>query len=98
MEMFIVGFKVLSAVTMKSRPTVLWDLAPCSPVEVYRHFGGTFCFSLQGRKVSQARKSIALFLAGSLLGLPFHAENGGSTFFRSSIQLLTDCTALYPRI
>jgi hypothetical protein len=34
---FIVGFEVLTAVVMKS--TIFWDIMPCSPLKVNRHFG-----------------------------------------------------------
>jgi hypothetical protein len=35
-----VGFKVLTAVVVKS--TVFWDITPCSPLKVKRRFGGTY--------------------------------------------------------
>jgi hypothetical protein len=44
--------EVLTAVIMTSRPTIFWDVTPCSPVEVHRRFGGTYY--LQGRRVRQA--------------------------------------------
>jgi hypothetical protein len=28
--------------------TVFWDVAPCSVIEVYRRFGGAYCFHYQG--------------------------------------------------
>jgi hypothetical protein len=36
------------------RVTILWYVTPCSTVEVYWRFGGTCCFHLQCRRVSQA--------------------------------------------
>jgi hypothetical protein len=48
-----VGTEVLTQVSMKSAAS--WDIS-CSPVEVHRRFGGTYCFHLQGRSVSRARK------------------------------------------
>jgi hypothetical protein len=48
-----VEFAILTAVTMKSG--IFWDVTPCRPVGVRRHYGGTYCPHLQGRGVSQAR-------------------------------------------
>jgi hypothetical protein len=39
-----VRFEVLTAVVMKS--TIFWDITPCSPLKVNRHFGGTYCHFL----------------------------------------------------
>jgi hypothetical protein len=36
----LVGFEVLTAVVMKSN--IFWDITPCSPLQVNRHFGGTY--------------------------------------------------------
>jgi hypothetical protein len=33
---------------VKSRPTLFWNVTPCSPVEVRRLFEGTYCLRLQG--------------------------------------------------
>jgi hypothetical protein len=30
-----------------------WDVTPCSPVDVHRSFGVTYCLHLQNRRVSQ---------------------------------------------
>jgi hypothetical protein len=49
-SLFLVLFKVGTAVTMKN--TIFWNVKPCSPVEVYRRFGGTCCFHLQGIRIS----------------------------------------------
>jgi hypothetical protein len=39
---------------------VLWDMTPCSPVDVHQCFGGTYCLHLQGKIVSQvSRKQLA---------------------------------------
>jgi hypothetical protein len=40
-------------VTMKN--AIIWDVMLCSTAEVHRRLGGTYCFHLQGRRVSQAR-------------------------------------------
>jgi hypothetical protein len=44
------------------RVTILWYVTPCSTVEVYWRFGGTCCFHLQGRRVSQAISQGCSFL------------------------------------
>jgi hypothetical protein len=33
---------------MEDKITVLWDVAPCSLVEVYRRFRGAYCLHHQG--------------------------------------------------
>jgi hypothetical protein len=43
-----VGFEVLTAVSTKM--AVFWVVAPCSLVEVYRRFGGTYCLHHQGNE------------------------------------------------
>jgi hypothetical protein len=36
--------------TMKTlKSTIFWDIAPCNPLSVNRHFGGTYRLHLQGR-------------------------------------------------
>jgi hypothetical protein len=35
--------------------TIFWDITPCSPLRVNRHFGGTYRLHLQGRKISRER-------------------------------------------
>jgi hypothetical protein len=47
------GFQLLTALIMKS--TIIWDMIPCSSLEVNRRFGGTYCLYLQGRKIIPAR-------------------------------------------
>jgi hypothetical protein len=47
-----IGFELLTAVAMKS--IILWDVTPCSLVEVYMHLRGIYCFHLQCRAVSLA--------------------------------------------
>jgi hypothetical protein len=37
--------------------TVLWDVTPCSLVNIYRYFGGTICLYLHGIRVNRAKKS-----------------------------------------
>jgi hypothetical protein len=51
--LFFVGFEVLTADVMNS--SIFWDITRCSPFKVNRHFGGTCCLHLHGRRKSQAR-------------------------------------------
>jgi hypothetical protein len=39
---------ILMAVTMKI--TAFWDMTPCSVVDMYKHFGGTFGLLFQSRR------------------------------------------------
>jgi hypothetical protein len=43
-----VRFEVLTAVTMKI--TVVCNVTSCILLDIYNHFGGTFCLDLEGRK------------------------------------------------
>jgi hypothetical protein len=45
------GLQALTAVIIKI--TVVWDLTRCSPVNVHRRFGWTYCLHLQDRRVIQ---------------------------------------------
>jgi hypothetical protein len=47
-----VGFQFLAAVLMKN--PIFWKITPCSLLKIIRCFGGTCCFHLQDRRVSQA--------------------------------------------
>jgi hypothetical protein len=60
--------------------TIFWDLTPCSPVDVHRRFGGTFCFHC------------CQILGGFLLGLFFEYEDGGSVFL-GNVGELSDYTS-----
>jgi hypothetical protein len=46
-------FKIKTALFLIS--TIFWDIMLCSPLKVNRHFGGTYCLHIQGRRISQAR-------------------------------------------
>jgi hypothetical protein len=74
-----VGFEVLTMVVVKS--TIFWDITPCSPLNVNRHFGGTYRLHLQGRKQIQQEISVMEAICSS----------------ESSVDTLTDYAALYPR-
>jgi hypothetical protein len=34
---------------------IFWDVPLCNPVELHRHFGGTYFLHLWGQRLSQAR-------------------------------------------
>jgi hypothetical protein len=34
---------------------IFWNIMPCSPLEVNRHFGGIYCLQLHSQRISQAR-------------------------------------------
>jgi hypothetical protein len=53
-NIIFVGFEVFTTVVMKS--TIFWDITPCSPLKVYRRFGGTYRLHLQGRKNKLSKK------------------------------------------
>jgi hypothetical protein len=57
--------EILTAITMKC--SIFWDVTPCSPVKIYRRFGGAYCLHLQVRKTSQAMRSACLFTRFGLL-------------------------------
>jgi hypothetical protein len=52
--MVFMVFEVLTAVVIKD--SILWDITPCSPLEVNWRFGGTRRFHLRGWRISQSRK------------------------------------------
>jgi hypothetical protein len=49
---------VLTEVSVSSRPTILYDITQCSPVEVLRRFVGIYLLHHQGWRVSQARRRL----------------------------------------
>jgi hypothetical protein len=55
-----VGFRVLTAVVMKS--SIFWDITPCSPLKVNRRFGGTCRLHLQDRRISRERNQKPCYL------------------------------------
>jgi hypothetical protein len=51
--MIRVGLEVLAAVVQES--LIFWDITPCSPLKVYRRFGGTLfllCYLEDGLDIS----------------------------------------------
>jgi hypothetical protein len=75
------GFHVLTVGTMGS--AVFWDITSCSPLEVRRRSGVTYCLYLQDGRLSQVSSQQKAggeqrFLTGHLLALFFIPE--GSMF------------------
>jgi hypothetical protein len=58
-----------------------WYVLPCGPVD-QRRFGGTYCLSLQCRKIKEDR--------AVLLGVLFDAKDRGSTLLRNVEESLPD--------
>jgi hypothetical protein len=78
---------------MKS--TIFWDVRPSSLDLLYQLLGGTYCFHLQGRRVSQVSKKQETCLLGSC----FDPEDRGGTFLRNVDKfLLPNYTAPHPRM
>jgi hypothetical protein len=69
-----VGFKVLTAVVLKS--SVFCDITSCSQLKVIRRFGVTCRLHLQGRRILEAKTSMKV-------GLFFYPEEGGDIFLRN---------------
>jgi hypothetical protein len=45
-------FEAIAAVSLKR--TMFCDVTPCSPVEAYQRFGGSYCRHLHGRRIRRA--------------------------------------------
>jgi hypothetical protein len=60
-----------------------WDVTLCSLAESSGRFGGTYCFHLHCRRMSQENSSWQL-------GLPFYIEDRGCKCLRSVCKLLSD--------
>jgi hypothetical protein len=63
---------VLTAVAMNRN--IVWDVMPCSAVEVIRRLGATYWSHLQSEEQPTSRRACCL------LGLYFDPEGGSSTF------------------
>jgi hypothetical protein len=66
---------------MKS--TIFWDITPCSPLSVYRRFGGTYRLHLQGQKISSARNQ-----PESRWQACFHARFSLNSFFTLKMEAI----------
>jgi hypothetical protein len=74
-------FEATAAVSLKR--TVFRDITPCSPVEAYRRFGGTYCLHLHGEVEQAGRKQSYVLDADHSLDLLFDLKD----------KLLRDYTA-----
>jgi hypothetical protein len=64
---------------MTLKNTVFRDMISCSPMEVYRCFGGTYCLHLRGLRLNQETHkgaAITLLASSMLLALLCDPEDG----------------------
>jgi hypothetical protein len=100
-SLFQVNTSPIDKFTDWRKSIIFWDVTSCSLAEVYRTFEVTYCFHLQGQRISRAIKA-GPHQAGShsaswLLGLLLDPEDGGSTFLRNVGKLLPDYITSHPR-
>jgi hypothetical protein len=84
-----VGIDVLAAEYIKR--IIFSQVTPCSPIEVHGRFGETYCFLIQGRKVSQEARH-----RQQIYSSVFSTEDFGEIFFRNFGEILWDHTASRP--
>jgi hypothetical protein len=61
--------------------TVVWRVTPCSLVEVYQHFRGTYCVCLQDRGICEEtdrNQGASIVIAGCFLDIFFDPEDIGN--------------------
>jgi hypothetical protein len=54
----LIGFEVITAVVMKMKIAIFWDIAPCR-LNMSRCFGGMYHLHLQGQKSAEQEKGRA---------------------------------------
>jgi hypothetical protein len=91
--MHYVRFELFTAVTMKN--AVFWDVAPCRSY-VSRHFWGTYCLHLVGRKIRERGTCVSRWLQTAHPREFYYREEGGHTFLRN-VGSHKIYTAPYPR-
>jgi hypothetical protein len=91
---YVVGFEVLTAVTINS--FIFWDIISSSSVKGSRRFGGTYRLLLQGRRVSQTRsyvgtgrKQISAEIISSGLEQRRKTQNVFSTLVTSAVHCMS---------
>jgi hypothetical protein len=95
---FLAGFKVLTAVAIKS--SVFWAITLCSPVKVNKCFGGTYPLHLQGWRVRRktewsCQQLSACFMLVSCLQYRSKLKTEAEYFFETSVNFhrITRCYA-----
>jgi hypothetical protein len=63
---------------------IFWDITPCSPLKVNRHFGGTCHIHRLGRRVNQVRNQYKAGGKQILLSLLYNPEDEGDVFSRNA--------------
>jgi hypothetical protein len=88
--LLLVGFEVITADIMKS--SIFCDITACSPLEVYRRFGGTY----QDRRIRQAWSRWQAEYCFTLVSF-FGPNDRSDMFLRNVRRLPKDYMPLYPR-
>jgi hypothetical protein len=73
-------------------------MAPSGMIEVYIHFGGTYCLHLQGRRVSQAVKVLLLGCLAYSCACWMETRRSFETlvnFSRATLQLIPEVNTLH---
>jgi hypothetical protein len=90
-------------ITQLLKSNVLWDVMPCSAVDIHGSFGGTYCLHLQGKRyVTQATNkenaaSRAAHSACFLLNILLTLKMERNTFLRNFGKVLPDCVKSHPK-
>jgi hypothetical protein len=81
---------ILYGITLTTvrRSTVFCNVAPCSPVEVHRRFGGNYCLHLQGGEASE--RAVCNGAQGEPIGA---RRNENPSVHLSGSVSRSDCTA-----
>jgi hypothetical protein len=72
------------------KSSIFWDITPCNPLKVSRHFGGTCRLHLQSRRLTQARNQHD---AGSEHGISNATLSSCDVLHsRCSVSLVSKCS------
>jgi hypothetical protein len=93
-------FEVLMAVAVVV--TIFWDVTTCSLVDRYQHFGGTYYFHLQGRRVNFYSSVLKMQMSGSsetlaviYLTANHHTPEDEDHLIMASAAVMEDCKAIH---